>query len=63
MNKKIRKTVPVSRVLNYQIKQVSEQLHISDATLINFAIERLLIDIKKNTLKKSDLIGMIVDEK
>ena len=61
--KYIKKTVPVTEAVNYEIKQVSQMLHISDATLMNFAILNLLSSIKKGTLKKSDLLDMILNDR
>ncbi len=61
--KKIKKSVPVSPTMNYEIKEVAGRLNISDATLCVIAIERLLKDIKKGALKKSDLIGLVLDER
>lgn len=61
--KKVKKTVTVSLATNKEIKAVSGRLNISDSSLMVLAIEKLLLEIKKGALNKSDLIGLVLDEK
>lgn len=64
---KIKKSVSVSEELNQRIKEVTNELNISDNTLIVLAIQKLLRsqvikEIKKGALDKSDLIEMVLYE-
>jgi hypothetical protein len=59
--KKVRKSVPVTQGMSYELKQVATRLNISQANLIVISIEMMLSSIKKNTVSLSDLVKYVIN--
>lgn len=59
---KIKKTVPISKSLDRQVKSLSKRLNLSTMAFMNIATELLVKQIKNGHISNNDLIKYVISD-